>query len=135
MSVFDGPGEGTWSVFAMKVVEQREELLHKLAGRDAHIKSLEGLLVDAVRERDVLLEDNERLLSDLHDALDRVVTQEDSARAIYDMAAEVAAQRERDAEVRGARWGLDVALDSRKWPVSKWTPEEVCRDAREQGEQ
>ena len=84
---------------------------------------------------DVLLEDNERLLSDLHDALDRVVTQEDSARAIYDMAAEVAAQRERDAEVRGARWGLDVALDSRKWPVSKWTPEEVCRDAREQGEQ
>ena len=135
MSVFDGPGEGTWSVFAQKVVEQREELLHKLAGRDAHIKSLEGLLVDAVRERDVLLEYNERLLSDLHDALDRVVTQEDSARAIYDMAAEVAAQRERDAEVRGARWGLDVALDARKWPVSKWTPEEVCRDAREQGEQ
>jgi hypothetical protein len=54
MSVLDGPGEGTWSVFALKVVEQREELLHKLAGQAAHIKSLEGLLVDALRERDAL---------------------------------------------------------------------------------
>ena len=52
MSVLDGPGEGTWSVFAAKVVEERDELRHKLAGEAAHIKSLEGLLVDAVRERD-----------------------------------------------------------------------------------
>ena len=52
MSVLDGPGEGTWSVFAMKVVEERDELRYKLAGEAAHIKSLEGLLVDAVRERD-----------------------------------------------------------------------------------
>lgn len=54
MSVLDGPGEGTWSVFAAKVVEEREELLHKIAGEAAHIKSLEGLLVDALRERDAL---------------------------------------------------------------------------------
>jgi uncharacterized coiled-coil DUF342 family protein len=54
MSVLDGPGEGTWSVFAQKVVEERDELRHKLAGEAAHIKSLEGLLVDAVRERDAL---------------------------------------------------------------------------------
>jgi chromosome segregation ATPase len=52
MSVLDGPGEGTWSVFAAKVVEERDELRHKLAGEAEHIKSLEGLLVDAVRERD-----------------------------------------------------------------------------------
>ena len=26
MSVFSGPGEGTWSVFAQKVVEQRDAL-------------------------------------------------------------------------------------------------------------
>jgi len=63
MSVLDGPGEGTWSVFALKVVQEREELRFKLD--------------EAVRERDVLLEDNERLLSDLHDALDRVVAQDD----------------------------------------------------------
>ena len=54
MSVLDGPGEGTWSVFAQKVVEERDELRHKLAGEAAHIKSLEDLLVDAVRERDAL---------------------------------------------------------------------------------
>lgn len=54
MSVLDGPGEGTWSVFAAKVMEERDELRHKLAGEAAHIKSLEGLLVDAVRERDLL---------------------------------------------------------------------------------
>jgi hypothetical protein len=52
MSVLDGPGEGTWSVFALKVVEERDELRHKLAGETAHIKSLEGLLVDAANERD-----------------------------------------------------------------------------------
>lgn len=31
---------------------ERDELSHKLKGEAAHIKSLEGLLVDAVRERD-----------------------------------------------------------------------------------
>ena len=54
MSILDGPGEGTWSVFAQKVVEERDELRHKLAGEAAHIKSLEDLLVAAVRERDEL---------------------------------------------------------------------------------
>lgn len=54
MSILDGPGEGTWSVFAQNVVEECDELRHKLAGEAAHIKSLEDLLVDAVRERDAL---------------------------------------------------------------------------------
>jgi hypothetical protein len=61
MSVLDGPGEGTWSVFALKVVEERDELRHKLAGEAAHIKSLEGLLVDAANERDALRAEVERL--------------------------------------------------------------------------
>lgn len=56
MSVPDGPGEGTWSVFAMKVAEERDELRHKLAGEAKHIESLEGLLVEATRERDNLRE-------------------------------------------------------------------------------
>ena len=30
MSVLDGPGEGTWSVFAQKVVEERDEARHAL---------------------------------------------------------------------------------------------------------
>ncbi len=37
----------------------------------------------------------------------------------------------RCAEERGAEWALEIALDPSRWPVSKWTPEEVCRDARE----
>jgi hypothetical protein len=39
----------------MKVVQEIDELRYKLAGEAAHIKSLEGLLVDAVRERDEAL--------------------------------------------------------------------------------
>jgi len=38
----------------LRTLEERDELRHKLAGEAAHIKSLEGLLVDAVRERDEL---------------------------------------------------------------------------------
>jgi hypothetical protein len=34
--------------------QEIDELRHKLAGEAAHIKSLEGLLVDAVRERDLI---------------------------------------------------------------------------------
>ena len=30
MSVLDGPGEGTWSVFALQVVEQRDALAERL---------------------------------------------------------------------------------------------------------
>ena len=50
--VRNGPGEGSWAVFAEKVVEERDELRHKLAGEVAHIMSLEDLLVEATRERD-----------------------------------------------------------------------------------
>jgi len=87
MSVLDGPGEGTWSVFAMKVVEERDELRHKLAGEAAHIKSLEGLLVDAVRERDEALaqvarreREHEALLETAQKALARAERERDEAR-------------------------------------------------------
>jgi hypothetical protein len=35
MSVLDGPGEGTWSVFAQKVVEERDALREKVASLKA----------------------------------------------------------------------------------------------------
>ena len=35
MSVLDGPGEGTWSVFAMKVAEERDAAREALANSDA----------------------------------------------------------------------------------------------------
>jgi hypothetical protein len=40
MSVLDGPGEGTWSVFAMKVVEERDEARAELATAKAEIEAL-----------------------------------------------------------------------------------------------
>lgn len=58
--VRNGPGEGSWAVFAEKVVEERDEFRHKLAGEAAHIKSLEGLLVEATRERDEAVRRAER---------------------------------------------------------------------------
>jgi len=41
MSVLDGPGEGTWSVFAQKVVEERDALREAL--RAAEKRELEAL--------------------------------------------------------------------------------------------
>jgi len=41
MSVLNGPGEGTWSVFAQKVVEERDELkweLRSLQEENAKLK-------------------------------------------------------------------------------------------------
>jgi hypothetical protein len=37
MSVLDGPGEGTWSVFAQKVVEERDALREKVASLEAEL--------------------------------------------------------------------------------------------------
>jgi hypothetical protein len=45
----------------LKVAEERDELRRKLAGEAAHIKSLEGLLVDAANERDALRAEVEML--------------------------------------------------------------------------
>jgi hypothetical protein len=61
-----GVGDGTWAVFAEKVVAERDEarvevarltetideLRRKLAGEAAHIASLEALLIEVSRERD-----------------------------------------------------------------------------------
>jgi len=113
MSVLDGPGEGTWSVFAAKVVEERDELRHKLAGEAAHIKSLEGLLVDAVRERDEARaalartdrarRDSENAWEEEYDAMKR---ERDEARAHTSTAAFMRIEKQRDearAELEGAK--------------------------------
>lgn len=47
------PSDACWRM-------EQEFLQRKLAGEAAHIKSLEGLLVDAVRERDKVIEERER---------------------------------------------------------------------------
>ena len=40
MSVLDGPGEGTWSVFALKVVEERDALREKVVEQANRIEKL-----------------------------------------------------------------------------------------------
>lgn len=40
MSVLDGPGEGTWSVFAMKVVEERDEARARVEGLRQQVEAL-----------------------------------------------------------------------------------------------
>jgi len=77
--VRNGPGEGSWAVFAEKVVAERDELRHKLAGEAAHIRSLEDLLVEATRERDEARVEVERLRRE-HDH-ERTVANEQLARA------------------------------------------------------
>lgn len=44
MSVLDGPGEGTWSVFAAKVVEERDALRERLAEIAEAVSTLDGSL-------------------------------------------------------------------------------------------
>jgi hypothetical protein len=56
MSVLDGPGEGTWSVFAQKVVEQRDRAIEE---RDEALRLL-ATRVEAKRLDDAQ-EENERL--------------------------------------------------------------------------
>lgn len=42
MSVLDGPGEGTWSVFAMKVVEERDEARAEVERLRERVQQLEA---------------------------------------------------------------------------------------------
>jgi len=52
MSVLDGPGEGTWSVFAQKVVEERDALREKVASLEAELACAKAFHDVAVKERD-----------------------------------------------------------------------------------
>ena len=68
MSVLDGPGEGTWSVFAMKVVEERDEALarcgtlRELADQAAAEQGLaQRRMMEAQKERDEARAEVERL--------------------------------------------------------------------------
>jgi hypothetical protein len=46
MSVLDGPGEGTWSVFAQKVVEERDALREEVTKLRAERRQLRARLVE-----------------------------------------------------------------------------------------
>lgn len=104
MSVLDGPGEGTWSVFVLKVVEERDELRHKLAGEAAHIKSLEGLLVDAVRERDDARDRADFLMRECDRVKDENRRLSDDFESVWNSRDEVIKERDRARQACNAYW-------------------------------
>lgn len=53
MSVLDGPGEGTWSVFAQKVVEERDQLRNEVESLKAQLGCAQAFHDVAVKERDL----------------------------------------------------------------------------------
>ena len=57
MSVLDGPGEGTWSAFAMKVVEERDDLRSEIERLRGIIQewSYPRLYIQPGAERDTLM--------------------------------------------------------------------------------
>jgi hypothetical protein len=72
VSVLDGPGEGTWSVFALKVVEQRDAAREEIVQLRSELEDAEIVLKDALshanaaaeglrRERDEARAENARL--------------------------------------------------------------------------
>lgn len=98
MSVLDGPGEGTWSVFAQKVVEERDQLRGEVEALKAQLECAQAFhgvavkerdlarvqLSPAMRERDELFEQVAALKSQLgaaQRAYDRALEQRDSAKA------------------------------------------------------
>ena len=55
MSVLDGPGEGTWSVFAQKVVEERDQLRDHVESLKAQLECAQAFHNVALRERDLAI--------------------------------------------------------------------------------
>lgn len=57
MSVLDGPGEGTWSVFALKVVEERDALREKVSSLEAERDAYHGMKITAEMRAERLFRD------------------------------------------------------------------------------
>lgn len=49
MSILDGPGEGTWSVFAQKVVEERDALRDHVESLKAQLECAQTFIADSTR--------------------------------------------------------------------------------------
>ena len=123
MSVLEGPGEGTWSVFATKVVEERDTLREEVARLNALLASVTDENQDRAKREARSLEDwrelraeNDRLkasrLPDVEYArLDvmwqQMVRERDEARAEVDRL-RGAVERMKAEEEQGVRDYLDL---------------------------
>jgi hypothetical protein len=151
MSVLDGPGEGTWSVFAMKVVEERDEARADFANACDVGRRQEARAEKAERERDELKArlahvEAERDFLKNHYSLEaaaKLRAELASARAEIEMLRGVGCREAKEGEPESGPCGVclkcaeecgaKLALDSVGWSHEddRWAiAERVCRDAR-----
>jgi hypothetical protein len=102
MSVLDGPGEGTWSVFAQKVVEERDQLRDHVESLKAELSRAKGFY-DVAKMRETLRAAEQRELEALaaliidHGLREAALLAErDEARANYAFTVERAANEKLD---------------------------------------
>ena len=107
MSVLDGPGEGTWSVFAVKVVEQRDTALAEVQD----LKKIESL---------------EAQLELAHKFHDLVVKERDYERVRN----RTLQERVNEAEERGALWVLQRHGHGLTEMTREEYAKEICQAAR-----
>ena len=62
MSVLDGPGEGTWSVFAQKVVEQRDKAIEERNDVFRRLRDAERSMFSMEAERDAARKERDEAL-------------------------------------------------------------------------
>lgn len=94
MSIKDGPGEGTWSVFAQKVVEERDAAREEVARLRAEVAALRAERDDARAENAQLRQEYENLIGAAADRdvarrgqIDSLVEAADAARLLLLFAA------------------------------------------------
>lgn len=60
MSVLDGPGEGTWSVFAQRVVRERDDAREEIERCHDSLRNADATIQAAYRERDAYRSERDR---------------------------------------------------------------------------
>lgn len=125
MSVLDGPGEGTWSVFAMKVVEERDEARHTL-GRIAAVlfssraplddEELVEAMLMVIRERDEARHALHEILAVIHRDGGHYTCEHGHSKSVADAHATWAAMMREIDKLRAERRQLRARLvECRPW--------------------
>jgi hypothetical protein len=125
MSVLDGPGEGTWSVFAQKVVEERDEARHTL-GRIAAVlfssraplddEELVEAMLMVIRERDEARHALHEILAVIHRDGGHYTGEHGHSKSVADAHATWAAMMREIDKLRAERRQLRARLvECRAW--------------------
>lgn len=149
----DASKEGAWMARALDAERERDEALAQVARREREHEALvetaqKALALAQARYTDACdalgIDHNDSLAHRIRMALESARYKYDQKVAEIEMLRGVGCREAKEgepksgpcgvclrcAEEQGAEWALEIALDPSRWPVSAWTPEEVCRDAR-----